>query len=227
MSDSVQIIISEVERYKNATGRKTISIDKLQNYLNDILLEEIDLSEKSSDEVSEADKLDYEGKLLHYRACQDFSLARYNAELANGLELFRAVISFADIALKTTFWLNGGAAIAVLAFLGNIWNKQPQPMMFIGFTQTLLLFAIGVALSSCCAGLSYITQRFYCNPPSKKRKTKKKDCDEKSSLLADEDDYRYANIACGLAIVFGIASIGFFIYGSWTACLSFLVSCVS
>ena len=55
MSDSVQIIISEVERYKNATGRKTISIDKLQNYLNDILLEEIDLSEKSSDEVSEAD----------------------------------------------------------------------------------------------------------------------------------------------------------------------------
>ena len=149
-------------------------------------------------------------------------MMKYLQKLGKSLMLPVACLPVAAILMGIGYWIDPtgwGANNIAAAFLIKAGSALVDNMA--------ILFAIGVALSSCCAGLSYITQRFYCNPPSKKRKTKKKDCDEKSSLLADEDDYRYANIACGLAIVFGIASIGFFIYGSWTAYLSFLVSCVS
>jgi hypothetical protein len=44
-------------------------------------------------------------------------LAEYSARSAAGLELFKSVIETAKVAIQSLIWINGGAAVAILAFI--------------------------------------------------------------------------------------------------------------
>lgn len=46
------------------------------------------------------------------------------ANLTIWAEQFKAVISAGENVLRSVILINGGAAIALLAFIGNIWNKS-------------------------------------------------------------------------------------------------------
>ncbi len=77
------------------------------------------------------------------------------------LEMFRSVMEFAQHALKTIILINGGAAVAVLAFIGNIWRKL-QGMDVAGALVTSEgWFAGGVLLGAVATGTSYFAQYFY------------------------------------------------------------------
>jgi hypothetical protein len=84
------------------------------------------------------------------------------------LEMFRAVITSGQNAIKTSFLLNGGAAVALLAFIAHLAEidrkKVPQ------FGCTLLPFAFGVLAITITSGLTYLSQWLYANPEPVARK---------------------------------------------------------
>ena len=50
------------------------------------------------------------------------------------LELHRSVMDFAKAALNVTLLMNGGAAIAILAFIGNIWSVNEEAALWSSFS---------------------------------------------------------------------------------------------
>lgn len=79
----------------------------------------------------------------------------YEAKVKFMLAGFRATLAAIKTALTTAILLNGGAAIALLAWLGNVYSKNQviPPVM-----PALLLFALGVFFSSFATGTAYLAQ---------------------------------------------------------------------
>src|SRR3546814_644754 len=75
--------------------------------------------------------------------------------------MFRSVISSGQSALKSSILINGGATVALLAFVGTVWN-DPQSAPTLGpLVSVLVLFAVGVLLSAMAHGTTYLSQYFY------------------------------------------------------------------
>ncbi len=107
---------------------------------------------------------------------------------------FNAVISFAQTALKIPILINGGAAIAILALMGNTWNEKNSLAADLAFS--LLFFSIGVFVVAIGTGLSYLAQyRFQ---------------------YVGEGDTT-AHVFRWAAIVFIIISYILFMFGAWWA----------
>jgi hypothetical protein len=75
------------------------------------------------------------------------------------LEMFRSVITSGQNALRSAFLLNGGAAVAILAFVGHLAEVRPPQVPEFG--PCLIPFAIGVLTVTITSGLSYLCQWFY------------------------------------------------------------------
>lgn len=88
---------------------------------------------------------------------QDRRLAVYNTETQLGL----SVITLGQNALKSALLINGGAAVALLAFIGNIWDsgigKEPACLL----ASALKFYAIGVLVAAVGNGATYCSQHFY------------------------------------------------------------------
>jgi hypothetical protein len=56
-------------------------------------------------------------------------LAGYAAQIAANLELFKSVISTANIAIKSLITINGGAAVALLAFVGHLLSTGGKQLV--------------------------------------------------------------------------------------------------
>ena len=68
------------------------------------------------------------------------------------IEHFKSVISMAELALKSAIFINGGASVALLTFIGNIKSGDKNFLVY-----SLCSFAFGGlfgAIGSC--GLSYL-----------------------------------------------------------------------
>jgi hypothetical protein len=75
------------------------------------------------------------------------------------LEMFRSVISSGQGAIKTSFLLNGGAAVALLAFISHL--AQFDPVKVATFATCLLPFSLGVMAVAVTSGFTYLSQWFY------------------------------------------------------------------
>ncbi|ALI05591.1 MULTISPECIES: hypothetical protein [Pseudomonas] len=119
---------------------------------------------------------------------------------ASDLEMFRSVMQSGQNAIKTSFLMNGGASVAILAFIGKLTesNKPNIPI----FAETLTLFVIGVFLISVTAGLTYLSQWFYAEDSSRKQ------------LAGSMFNFS--------AVVVGLGSYGMFIWGMKAAYDAFL-----
>lgn len=95
-------------------------------------------------EVHRADLREWEARWAHYRAWQ--------------LENVRGVLNLAQAGLKGFMLVNAGAIVALLAFLGNVWDKGVRGGLFIGAMGT---FAAGLFMAALAGGLSYYTQLLY------------------------------------------------------------------
>lgn len=70
----------------------------------------------------------------------------------------KAAIETANLSLRTLVIINGGAAIAVLTFLGGIASKDKIDVVKVGTVAgTLRWFALGVGLAVTAMGLTYLT----------------------------------------------------------------------
>jgi hypothetical protein len=83
----------------------------------------------------------------------------------------KAAIEGANLALRTLIVINGGAAIAVLTFLGGVASKDKIDFTKVGaVADTIKYFAIGVACSLAAMALSYCTSFFMAGVEGRKRK---------------------------------------------------------
>lgn len=131
-------------------------------------------------------------------------MEKYKAELQLWIKQNEAaqssVILAGQNALKTAFLMNGGATVAILAFLGKL-SDQHQDKIAI-FSSSLIVFVIGVLAITVASGVTYLSQWFYGYSESWKKKT----------------GFRL-NI---LAIILGLASYCLFIWGAIRAYKAFI-----
>lgn len=138
-------------------------------------------------------------------------IEKYKADLQNwietikrnhegSLEMFRSVITAGQAAIRTTFLLNGGASVAMLAFIGHLAQfDRPRVPAFAGCLAT---FANGVLAIAVASGLTYLSQWLYAeNSPLAK----------KSGLVL--------NLLC---MLLGMLSYVFFAWGLFRAYCAFI-----
>jgi hypothetical protein len=140
-------------------------------------------------------------------------IERYKAELQNtieatkhhlqsSLEMFRSVIGAGQSAIKSSFLLNGGAAVALLAFIAHLaqFGAAKVPT----FAACLLPFAFGALAIVVTSGLTYLSQWFYAGAVA--------------GAWGKKVGFGL-NIMC---IVLGIASYGLFAWGLFATYATFI-----
>lgn len=108
-------------------------------------------------------KTDCDLHLQKYKADCDLHLQKYKVECkiqnTEYAETFRSVILTGQTAIRSLIIINGGAAVALLAFIGNIWVKN-QPAIK-GLAVSLLCFVLGVLGGGIVSALTYLGQHDY------------------------------------------------------------------
>ena len=82
--------------------------------------------------------------------------AAWQAQLEIVLQSDRAAVDIGITALKTSMLINAGAAVALLAFIGQLWNTKSGMLTVI--LNGMMPFVWGVFASAVAAGVAYIYQ---------------------------------------------------------------------
>lgn len=130
-------------------------------------------------------------ELEHYKANLQNWVETNKRNHEGQLEMFRSVITSGQSAIKSSFLLNGGSAVALLAFIGHL--AQVKPALVATFAECLMPFCYGVLAVAVTAGCTYLSQWFYASSKS---------CARKIGFAL--------NILC---IVLGLSAYGFFLWG--------------
>lgn len=77
------------------------------------------------------------------------------------LEGFRQVIALGQSTLKSIMLINGGAAVALLAFLGNLITRSGSSTSIVAFADSMRMFVVGVFLAAIAYATTYFSQLFY------------------------------------------------------------------
>ncbi|MCF6175415.1 MAG: hypothetical protein L3J71_06585 [Victivallaceae bacterium] len=150
MTKAIDEVIETVEKCKQ-DNYPQINIEKLLDYLYAVKKE----YNEDNQDLPHKNKL----QLRSYEAQCALQLQQYQAQCESKLEEFRSVMSSGQNALKTGLLLNGGAAITVLAFIGNMTNNHKYMLPYLA--KALGCFAFGALIVSIAAFLTYVAQRKY------------------------------------------------------------------
>lgn len=92
-------------------------------------------------------------------------------------QMFQAVLDYARDALKAAMLVNGGGAVALLAFIGKIWSEKGALGAVSPLACSLTLFGFGVFVAALSTAFTYFTQYSYLsaeeyhkNNPSRSRR---------------------------------------------------------
>jgi len=167
--------------------RKTIRIADLENFLQ--------LIESEIDANGEITENNFQSRLAEFSAENERNLAQYNAKADSSLELFRSVINAGQTATRNMIIINGGACIAILAFVGGLFEKNETLARSLSIA--LLYFGLGVLSGGFVAGFTYLSQTAY-----------------------NEGKDKYGNWIRVICIILGLVSYALFALGSYqTYCL--------
>ena len=135
----------------------------------------------------------FEASLEEYKAKLQKWNEDHKSHNAQSLELIRAAISSGQNALRTSFLMNGGASVAILAFIGHLAAVDSTRIP--DFAQSLTWFVSGVFAIGAASGATYASQW----------------------LFSDWDNgkwtRRWGNFFNLLAVSLGLISYGLFIKG--------------
>jgi hypothetical protein len=173
-----QELLSEVRQLKGK-GIKTVELDRLEAALV---------------ATNAAESKDEEWKIKLTDLKHQSDLAAYEAGQNMNRSLLEAAIAFAGAALKSALLINGGAAVAMLAYLGNTHSGATGE-----FPYAMLMYTGGVLLAAMGTGGSYLAQYHYA---------------KRNDKVGD----RFRSVAIALIIVSYVA----FALGSHTAYLGFV-----
>ena len=173
-----------VKSIKDKQGIEVIKCDNLIAYLEEII-------KSPQAEIDQA-------TLEKYKAELQIWVEQNKNQHDWSVEMFRSVILSGQNALSSAFLMNGGATVALLAFLGKL-SEQHQGKMA-AFSHSLLMFVVGVFFVVLASGFTYLTQWCY-------------------------SEYKFKNLGYVLhvsVVIFCLVSYGFFIWGSFVAYRAFV-----
>ena len=113
--------------------------------------------------------------------------------------MFKSVITSGQNAMRSSFLMNGGAAVALLAFIGHLASIKPESVAI--FAAVLMPFVLGVLAMTMTSGFTYLSQWLY----------------DSSNTKAQKWGFSL-NIVC---IALGISSYGLFMWGMCRAYFAF------
>lgn len=146
-------VIKDIRAALNQTkseGHSTVSIDAMENYLS--------LFDKDVDVDTYYKSLNHEKLLTEFKAHNDRNIAHANNVTTHNVEMFKSVISAGQSALKASMIINGGGAVALLAFTGKIWATATSALVANSLTTSIFIFCVGVLLSAFATGTTYLSQ---------------------------------------------------------------------
>jgi hypothetical protein len=181
-ASQMRVMIEDIK----SKGTAAIYCDNLIAYLREV-------ESSPEPELSELEVEKYKADLQNW-----IESNKYSHE--GRLEHFRSVITAGQGAIKSSFLLNGGGAVALLAFTGHL--AQFKPAKVAEFGACLLPFAFGVLAIAMTSGFTYLSQWLFGSP---------RPWAFKAGFAA--------NILC---ILLGLASYGFFAWGLFATYRAFI-----
>ncbi|RJX81591.1 hypothetical protein D3M70_08875 [Pseudomonas sp. LS-2] len=174
--------VKEIKSNKN----ESIQCDNLIQYLdNCVRTSPADLSQD---------------QIEHLKAQLQIMVEREKSNHASDLEMFRSVIQSGQNALKTALLMNGGASVALLAFIGKLTEERQAHIP--AFTNALAIFVLGVFCIVVASGSTYLSQWLYADEPEWK---------ERAGFWFN-----------ALSILLGLTSYGLFIWAMTKAYSAFM-----
>lgn len=128
-------------------GVQQVSVDALLDYVA-----KLESAVEDRREPSAAD-------LEHYKAQLAAWVERQREASAINVEGFKSVILSGQNALRSGLLLNGGAAVALLAYIGKLSVEASAHVS--DFALPLLLFVVGALAVVVNSGVTYLGQWFY------------------------------------------------------------------
>jgi hypothetical protein len=125
-----------------------------------------------------------------------------------------SAMSYAAATVKFLLLINGGAAIAMLGFIGALLDKDKAPIGQVSdIAEGLVWFAAGVVAAALTSGFSYITNYCYAGRLSVTSRLY-----ERPYLQNTPASLRWGQIGVGFhiaSVTLAIVSLGLFGYGIW------------
>lgn len=128
-------------------GYEVVSIDGLGKYLDGLA--------KVASSTNDV-------QLASFNAQNSLTIEQYKEKKAEWRELFKATVSHLQSAIKILGVINGGAAVALLAFIGKIWSPNFYGSIIGEYISlALILYCSGVGLAAFTQALTYLSQHFF------------------------------------------------------------------
>jgi hypothetical protein len=187
-NSGLEALASELGNLKSQ-GHTTVALDPLNSYVERLLA-----SDKAADPELNRQRI---------RAQFEVELEQYKAQHEFHREMFKAVLEAGLSALRMLSVINGAAAIAVLAFLGNVLGKgdAPHALSVSGMGAAMVIFSVGVGLVGLGIAMRYFSQATYA----------------RDFWPAEDDATRWGNYFKYAAIACAIMSLLAFFVGVTTA----------
>jgi hypothetical protein len=122
--------------------------------------------------------------------------------------LVRAVIEFSSMTIRSLILVNGGAAIGILTFLGNLWNKDAPiaKASAIAIGPGLAGFIVGLSCALLTSGFAYLTQVAF----------------SELSREGNNPARKWGNRLRVVAIIMALCSLVSFLLGAWKCMAVFI-----
>lgn len=144
----VELLKSEIQQAKEK-GLELVSLESLEHVSNMLELE----CKATKEGVPRSDE-----QLELLRAQFTDQLNDNQRQFESNIEMLRSTIAISHLALKSSILINGGAAVAMLAFMGGAWSSLPSQSAKTGIALALSMFVYAVLVSGVSTGCAYIAQ---------------------------------------------------------------------
>ncbi len=154
------------------------------------------------------------------------ALAEYVADSQRASESVKAGNLSGAEAIRAATLINGGAAVAMLAFIGHLASIQAKSTVIMDFAGPLRLFVIGVLLGSVASGVTYLAHTFYLGSLIREFRSKEARRDDNETLaeLKQKASIRWGRVGRSInlvAVLLVAASLFCFAYGCCVAYRAF------
>jgi len=144
----IEIIKSDVDLLKEQ-NIQNIPIENFEAWYNGLKK----FVDGSPGEITAAQLEKYKGEISAW-------VEGIKGQQAGKVEMLKATMEYGGAAIKSSLLINGGAAVALLAFVGKIWGPESKAQIQ-DLSCSLIIFVMGVAFSAMAMGAAYFTQFYY------------------------------------------------------------------
>lgn len=185
-TDALSLLDDAIQKAA-AEGVRTIELAALKQYVEQ-------LRKWHGEDEKRGPDAEHEARMEHFRAKLTNWIEDHKRHHEWNVEMFRSVIQSGLGALRTCLLINGGAAVALLAFAGHIAGSEVAGVPMAAVAKAMGGYVAGVVAGGLASGVTYLAQWFFA------------------------DDWEKTGFALNItAIVLGLGSIALFGFGSYLA----------